>query len=122
MTAIITDNAIIAKQIALSLNLDVKAEELGYFQGHGFMLIWAGEEVLSLLPPEDRLTKSDLPFIPETFTLSVRKKKAKTKTVMAKSAVKKLSAIGRVFDECESIVAATDAGEAGELTFRRIYS
>jgi DNA topoisomerase-3 len=122
MTAIITDSANIAKQFALVLNMDVKTEDAGYFQGHGFTLVWAGEELLSLLPPENRPGKSDLPFIPETFTLSVRKKKTKTRMVTDKSAAKQLNVIRKVFDECESIVVATDAEEKGELTFRRIYS
>jgi DNA topoisomerase-3 len=122
MTAIITDSANIAKQIALSLNMDIKTEDAGYFQGHGFTLVWANEELLFLLPPENWLCKSDLPFIPETFTLSVRKKKTKTRMVTDKSAAKQLNIIWKVFDECENIVVATDAEEDGELTFRRIHT
>jgi DNA topoisomerase-3 len=122
MTAIITDKISIAGQIALSLNMDVNTGDAGYFQGHGFTLVWADGEFLSLLLPESRLERSDLPFIPETFTIFVNKKKTKKRTVTDKSAVKQLNIIRKVFDECESIIVATDAGEAGERMFRNIYT
>jgi DNA topoisomerase-3 len=127
MTAIITDRANIAKQIASVLDMDITTENEGYFQGHGFTLVWTSGELISLSPPEDygknNLGKGDLPFIPETFSHTVRKRKtAKGTAVADRTAVKQLNIIKKVFDECESIIAATDSGEAGELLFRRIYT
>ncbi|GHV54034.1 DNA topoisomerase [Bacteroidia bacterium] len=122
MIAIITDKEAIAKQIALALNMDAAAGDAGYFQGRGFTLVWADGELLSLLPPEERLTKNGLPFIPEALAPCVRKRKTKRKAVTDRAAVRCLDIIRKAFDESESIIVATDAGEAGELAFRRIYS
>jgi DNA topoisomerase-3 len=106
--------------------MDVTTENEGYFQGHGFTLVWTSGELISLAPPADYgknyLSKDDLPFIPETFTLTVRKRKTSRGMVTDRAAVKQLNTIKKVFGECESIIVATDAGEAGELAFRRIYS
>jgi DNA topoisomerase-3 len=126
MIAIITDRAGTAKQIALSLNMDVTAENEGCMQGHGFVLMWTDGELVTLSSPENygktRLGKDDLPFIPETYSLAVCKTKTVKGTVITnKSAAKQLNIIKKAFDECESIIAATDSGEAGELLFRRIY-
>ncbi|MDR0700234.1 MAG: DNA topoisomerase III [Tannerella sp.] len=127
MIAIITDRANIAKQIASSLDMDITTENEGYFQGRGFTLVWTDGELISLSSPEgyeeNRLAKDDLPFIPQAFSFAVCKKKTARGTVVTdKAAVKQLNRIKKVFDECESIVAATDFGEAGELLFRRIYT
>jgi DNA topoisomerase-3 len=117
MIAVITDKAGIARQIAQALIIDAGAENEGYFRGHGFTLVWTGEELISLSPPEEygtnRLTKDRLPCIPKTFSLAINKKK---------SAVKQLNMIKKVFDESESIIVATDFGEAGERHFRWIYT
>jgi DNA topoisomerase-3 len=127
MIAVITDKASIAKQIAQALSIDATTGNEGYFQGRGFTLVWTEGETVSLSPPEDygkiRLAKDGLPFIPETFALAVRKKKTARGTVVTdKTAVKQLNIIKKVFDESESIIAATDFEEAGELLFRRIYA
>jgi DNA topoisomerase-3 len=125
MTAIITDKQCIAKQIALSLNMDVKTGNNGYFQGHGFMLVWSVGEIISLFLPEDygkiHLAKDDLPFIPKSFMLAVCKKKSAKRPVTDKAAAGQLNIIKKVFDQCSSIIVATNAGEEGELNFRRIY-
>ena len=126
MIAIITEKAIIARQIAAALNVDTQTENEGYFQGRGYMLVWAGGELISLSPPEDygkkRLAKDPLPFIPDAFSLTVRKKETGRRRITDRAAVKQLDAIKKVFDACESIIAATDSGEEGELLFRRIYA
>jgi DNA topoisomerase-3 len=126
MTTIITDRAGIARQIALALNIDVKTENEGYFQGRGFTVAWVDGAALSFSSPadygKDCFTKNDLPFIPEPFLFAVRKKKIATGTVTDKSAAKQLNSIKKIFDESDNIIAATDAGEAGELLFRRIYA
>ncbi|GAB6010436.1 DNA topoisomerase [Dysgonomonas reticulitermitis] len=126
MIAIITDNITVAKQIAPVLNMDMDTGDAGYFRGRGYIVAWVDGTLVSLSPPEDygkhRLAKDSLPYIPETLTPAVRKKKSQRKQVTDKAAVKHLNVVKNIFDECESIVVATDAGEAGELAFRRIYS
>jgi DNA topoisomerase-3 len=127
MVAIITDRVIIAQQIASALDMDVTTENEGYFQGYGFTLVWISGELVSLAPPADYgknyLNKDDLPFIPEPFSLTVCKRKtARGIVVNDKTAVRQLHTVKKIFGECESIIVATDAGKAGELSFRRIYS
>lgn len=126
MIAIITDSMAVAKQIALVLNMDISSGEDGYFRGRGYTVTRVDGTLVSLPAPEDygkhRLAKDGLPYIPETLTPAVRKKKTQKKQVTDKTAVKHLNIIKDIFDECESIIVATDAGEAGELTFRHIYS
>jgi DNA topoisomerase-3 len=127
MIAVITDKTGFARQIAQALNIDATTENEGYFRGHDFTLVWTGGELISLSPPEEygtnRLTGNSLPCIPDTFSFDIRKKKtAKGTVITGKSAVKQLNIIKKVFDESESIIVATDFGEAGEWHFRRIYT
>jgi DNA topoisomerase-3 len=126
MIAIITDKASIAKQIAQALNMDAKAENGEYIQGRNFILAWISGELVSLSPPDNfgknRLVKDDLPCIPEEFVLSPRKKQVKKGMIEDKAAVRQLNLIQKVFDTCDSIIVATDAGEIGEMMFRRLYA
>jgi len=126
MIAILTEKPSVAKDIAQALNIDTKPEKEGYFQGLGFMITYAFGHLVSLSLPEDygksRLAKTDLPFLPNPFTLTVRKKKTPKGMVTDRSAAKQLEIIRKVFDQCESIIVATDAGREGELIFRYIYS
>jgi DNA topoisomerase-3 len=126
MIAILTGKQTVAKQIAQALDIDMKTGNGEYFYGRGFMVAWASGEPVTFLPPEDsgrnRLAKSGLPFIPEAFTLSVRKKKTQKGWVADKAAVKQLELIQNIFNGCSSLIAATDASEAGELVFRNAYA
>jgi len=126
MIAILTEKPSVAKDIAQALNIATKPEKEGYFQGHGYMITYAFGHLVSLALPEDygkkRLGKTDLPYLPNPFTLTVRKKKTQKGMVTDNSATKQLEIIRKVFSECESIIVATDAGREGELIFRYIYS
>ena len=126
MIAILTEKPSVAKDIAQALDIDTKADNAGYYQGRGYMITYAFGHLVSLSLPEDygknRLGKADLPFIPNPFTLIVRKKKGKTGWLMDKSAVKQLKIIQDVFNQCDSIIEATDSGREGENIFRCIYS
>ena len=128
MTAIITDRASIAKQIALALNIELKTGSEGYFQGRGYTVVWMPDELVSLAQPEDcgkkRLAKNDLPFIPKPFVLSLRKQKTgkKPAALTDKTALKQLEIIRKIFNDCQSIIAATEPNEQGELNFRRMYA
>jgi DNA topoisomerase-3 len=106
--------------------MDTGTGDAGYFRGGGYTVAWVDGTPASLPSPEDygrgHFAKDDLPYIPETLIPAVRKKKSQRKQVTDKAAIKHLNIIKDIFDECESIIIATDAGEAGELAFRRIYS
>ena len=102
--------------------MDVKSEKAGYFEGRGFRLVWVDKDLLVLLPPVNRFVKSDLPFLPETFAFAVRKNKMTQRAPADHAAARQLDIIRKAFDESESLIVGTDAGENGEWTFRTIYS
>jgi len=125
MIAIITDKQSIAKQIALALDIDTKKPFEGYYQNRDYTLVWTNGELVSLARVEEygkkRLTADDLPFIPNPFVYSVQKQKNDKGALTDKPALKQLKLIKEVFDECKSIIVATEPSEQGELHFRRIY-
>jgi DNA topoisomerase IA len=103
MIAIITEKQAIAKHIALALNIDITVNGNGeYFQGRGFVIAWTSGELVSLSAVGDfgnrHLPKDNLPCIPDTFTLSVRKKQVKKGELEDKTALRKLNIIQNVFD------------------------
>jgi DNA topoisomerase-3 len=122
MIIIFTDTPGVARQIARALNMDVKTGDDGYFYGRGFTLAWADRDLLSIPLPENRPAKSDLPPVPESLTPAVRKKKTTKGMITDRPAAKQLNIIKKLLDGCDSIIVATDAGEAGELHFRTLYS
>ena len=125
MIAIITDNRRIAKEIAHSLEIDLKKQDEGYYQGRGYMLVWTEDELISLVPTVEpnrkRLVSDDLPFIPQSFVLTPCKQQNGKGVLTDKLALQQLKVIKKVFDACQSIIVATEASERGELHFRRIY-
>jgi len=126
MIAVLTEKPSVAKDIAQVLNIDTKPEKEGYFEGRGFMITYAFGHLVSLSLPEDygksRLEKADLPFLPNLFGLTVRKKKSKNGMITDRSAARQLEIIRKVFDNCTGIIVATDSAREGELIFRYIYS
>jgi len=114
MIAILTEKPSVAKDIAGALNIGIKPEQEGYFEGRGYMITYAFGHLVSLSLPEDygksRLAKTDLPFLPNPFTLTIHKKKTPKGMVTDKSVAKQLEIIRKVFNACESIIVATDAG------------
>jgi DNA topoisomerase-3 len=124
MIAIIAEKPSVAKDIARVLN--VTGAGNGYLTGNGYMITWAYGHLVSLSLPEDygknRLSVGDLPFIPNPFALTIRKTKTPKGMATDKTAAKQLKVIQKVFEQCDSIIVATDAGREGELIFRYIYS
>jgi len=62
--------------------------------------------------------KTSLPILPNPFLLTVRKVKKDKSYVADVGALKQLKIIEQVFNQCDSIIVATDAGREGELIFR----
>lgn len=124
MKAILTEKPSVAGNIARIVNAKVKKD--GYYTGNGYMVTWALGHLTALALPEqyrrERLTADDLPLIPEPFRLTVRQCRSDRGLIPDPAAVKQLKVIQSVFDECDSIIVATDAGREGELIFRCIYS
>ena len=83
-----------------------------------------GHLVSLALPADYGYTHVDremLPIIPATFKLIVRTVKTSDGTKPDPVALKQLEVLRKLFQQCDKIVVATDAGREGELIFRYIY-
>lgn len=123
MKAIIAEKPSVAREIAQILNVHERKE--GYLTGNGYCITWALGHLVSLGMPEDYgirgFDKASLPLFPDPFRLIPRKTKPSNGHKSDPSALKQLKIIKEVFDQCDSIIVATDAGREGELIFRYIY-
>ena len=124
MIAIIAEKPSVAREIAAIVGASSKED--GYMQGKGYMLTWALGHLITLAMPEDYgftgFNREHLPIIPETFQLIPRQVKAEKGYKPDGGALKQLKIIKTVFEQCDKIIVATDAGREGELIFRYIYS
>ncbi len=109
MIAIIAEKPSVGMDIARVVGAHEKCG--GYMQGHGYIVSWGFGHLVQLPPPETygRKRGAELPLIPDTFVLTKRDS----------AASRQLNIIRRVLAQCESVIAATDAGREGELIFRR---
>ncbi|NDV81557.1 type IA DNA topoisomerase [Bacteroides sp. 51] len=124
MIAILTEKPSVGLDIARIVGATQKND--GYMEGSGYMVTWALGHLVSLALPEQysftRSSASSLPILPSPFQLVVRQKKTAKGMVADKAAAKQLNIIDRVFNQCDSIIAATDAAREGEAIFRYIYT
>jgi DNA topoisomerase-3 len=90
------------------------------------MVTWASGHLVQLAMPEDYgfagFVKDNLPIIPQEFILKPRQVRDGKEYKADTGALKQLKVIKHVFDSCDRIIVATDAGREGELIFRYIYS
>lgn len=123
MKAIIAEKPSVAREIASLLGASEKKD--GYLTGNGYCVTWAFGHLIGLGMPEDYgisgFQKASLPILPNPFLLTVRKVKKDKNYVADIRALKQLKIIEQVFNQCDSMVVATDAGREGELIFRYIY-
>jgi DNA topoisomerase III len=123
MKAIIAEKPSVAREIASLLGASEKKD--GYLTGNGYCVTWAFGHLIGLGMPEDYgisgFQKASLPILPNPFLLTVRKVKKSKSYVADTGALKQLKIIEQVFNQCESVIVATDAGREGELIFRYIY-
>ena len=93
--------------------------------GNGYMVTWTFGNMLSLAMPKDygmdRPERGDFPINPAPFRLMVKHIRTDTGWIPDINAVLQLKVIEKVFDACESIIAATDASREGEMVFRYLY-
>jgi DNA topoisomerase-3 len=123
MKAVIAEKPSVAREIAALLGATEKKE--GYLMGNGYLVTWAFGHLVGLGMPEDYgisgFQKATLPILPNPFVLTVRKVKKDTGYTTDTGVLKQLKVIGKIFNQCQSIIVATDAGREGELIFRYIY-
>jgi DNA topoisomerase-3 len=78
------------------------------------MVTWALGHLVGLAMPEDYgfrgFVRENLPIIPETFILKPRQIKDGKEYKPDSGALRQLKIIKHVFDSCDRIIAATDAG------------
>lgn len=124
MITVIAEKPSVAREIAALIGAVEKKE--GYLEGNGYFVTCAIGHLVGLAMPEDYglrgFDKSTLPILPDPFKLVVRQVKNNKKYRPDPGAIKQLKVIERLFNSCESIIVATDAGREGELIFRYIYS
>lgn len=123
MKTVIAEKPSVAQEIAHLLGASEKKD--GYLTGNGYQVTWAFGHLVGLAMPEDYglqgFRKENLPILPDSFQLTLRKVKKGKQYNADSGAVKQLKVIEQLFNRCESIIVATDAGREGELIFRYIY-
>ena len=97
----------------------------GYLSGNGYMVTWAFGHLIQLAMPEAygvaNFRRESLPILPPDFQLIPRQVKAEKGYKADPGVLKQLKVIKEVFDQCDRIIVATDAGREGELIFRYIF-
>lgn len=120
MKTIIAEKPSVAREIARIVGA-TKRED-GYFLGSGYAVTWAYGHLVQLTMPEGYgihgFVREHLPILPDTFTLQPRHTKTEKGYKPEPSVVTQIRIVGRLFNESEQIIVATDAGREGELIFR----
>ena len=119
----IAEKPSVAKDIARIIGATQRND--GYLSGNGYMVTWAFGHLIQLAMPEAygvaNFRRESLPIIPADFQLIPRQVKAEKGYKADSGVLKQLKVIKEVFDQCDRIVVATDAGREGELIFRYIF-
>ena len=94
--------------------------------GDGYAVTWAFGHLVGLAMPESYgfsgFRREHLPILPQEFRLVPRQVREGKVYKDDPGVVRQLGVIRELFDRCESIIVATDAGREGELIFRYVYN
>lgn len=123
MKVIIAEKPSVARDIAAIVGAYNRKD--GYLDGNGYAVTWAFGHLIGLALPEQYgitgFQRENLPILPEEFKLMPRQIKVGKEYKNDPGTMKQLKVIRELFNGCESIIVATDAGREGELIFRFIY-
>ena len=123
MIAVIAEKPSVARDIATVLGATKKND--GNISGNGYIVTWAFGHLVGLAMPDaygiENFRRENLPILPQSFQLIPRQVKTDKGYKPDSGTVKQLKVIKEVFDQCDKIIVATDAGREGELIFRYIY-
>ena len=123
MIALIAEKPSVAKDIARIIGATGRND--GYLSGNGYMVTWAFGHLIQLAMPEAygvaNFRRESLPILPTDFQLIPRQVKSEKGYKADPGVLKQLKVIKEVFDRCDKIIVATDAGREGELIFRYIF-
>lgn len=124
MIALIAEKPSVAKDIARIIGATQRNG--GYLSGNGYMVTWTFSHLIHLAMPEAygvaNFRRESLPILPPDFQLIPRQVKAEKGYKADPGVLKQLKVIKEVFDQCDKIIVATDAGREGELIHRYIYN
>lgn len=123
MKVCIAEKPSVARDIARILGANERKD--GYLSGNGYAVTWGFGHLVGLAMPEvygiAGFRRENLPIFPESFRLVPRQIREGKTYKDDPGVVKQLAIIKGLFDKCEGIIVATDAGREGELIFRYIY-
>ncbi len=112
MITIIAEKPSVAREIAAIVGANDKKE--GYLSGNNYCVTWALGHLIGLAMPEEYgatgFVKEHLPIIPETFKLLPQQVKVDKGYKADTGALKQLKVIESLFNKCDRIIVATDAG------------
>ena len=124
MKTIIAEKPSVAREIARIVGATTKKD--GYQTGNGYHVTWAFGHLIQLSLPEGYgikgFQKENLPILPDVFSLMPRQEKTEKGYRDDKGVLQQIEIIKKLFDECDKIIVATDAGREGELIFRYLYT
>lgn len=123
MITVLAEKPSVARAIASLLGASARKD--GYYEGNGYTVTWAIGHLVGLAMPRDYgilgFHADMLPILPKPFLILPKRSGDKGGSRPDKNSLRQLKVIGKLFHDCESIIAATDAGREGELIFRYIY-
>ena len=123
MKVIIAEKPSVARDIAAIVGASDRKD--GYLEGNGYAVTWAFGHLIGLAMPQDYgitgFQAENLPILPAEFKLLPRQVKDGKEYKPDPGTMKQLKVIKELFNKCERIVVATDAGREGELIFRYIF-
>ena len=124
MKCIIAEKPSVAQSIAKIVGATKRND--GYLEGSDYLVTWAYGHLITLAMPDSygwgTYDRSLLPMLPSNFKHIVRLVKNGKEWKSDPTAHKQLKVIKSCFNNCTSIIVATDAGREGELIFRYIYN
>lgn len=113
MVVVLAEKPSVARDIARVLGASSKQK--GYLSGNGYVVTWAVGHLIELQEPDkyDTALKNwsltPLPFIPDTFKLTIKR-----------GTSQQFNLVKKLMKDADSLICATDAGREGELIFRYI--
>lgn len=124
MKVIIAEKPSVAQGIASVVGARQRKD--GYLTGNGYAVTWAFGHLVGLAMPESYgfsgFRREHLPILPQEFRLVPRQVREGKVYKDDPGVVRQLEVLRELFDRCESIIVATDAGREGELIFRYVYN
>lgn len=122
MIVIIAEKPSVARELAKIVGANKRED--GYLSGNGYCVTWAFGHLVQITTPASEVPwKSEfLPILPEGFFLEPGQTVKDGKRVPDEGYVRQLNIIKGLFDNCEYIINAGDAGREGELIQRYIYA